>query len=350
MASNTVTMTLVGDIYLGGDLDPASLFAPTGTHVSGADITFGNLEASVSDIGAPDPNRVALVRGRVAFRSEPRFLAALTAGGFNAVGLANNHSLDYGAEAIMDTMQRLDAAGIAHAGAGGNISEAHEPAIVAAKGVKVAFLSYTSVFLPAWAAEKDRAGLAVVRVATAYRPPSRVFEQPVSPPIIVTVPDDADVEMARQDIKKARKRADVVVVSWHWGLSEGIRVLAPYQLRLGHAAIDAGADLVLGHHPHVPQAIEVYRGKVICYSMGNFFFPYERPFFDKDAFILKCRIEGKRLKRVSFLPILSNQQCQPQVLDLKRGRSIVEKIRNLSAPFGTILTEPEEEVVIGPPS
>lgn len=340
MSDSTATMALVGDLYIRRD-DPPSLFALTGKHLTGADITFGNLEAPLTDGGTP-------VIGKTAFISEPRMVAALTAGGFNAVGVANNHSMDYGAEGILNTLKVLDQAKIGHTGAGRNIAQAHRPAIVEAKGVKVAFLSYASVFLPTYAAEENRPGIAKVTVATAYQPPARVFEQPASPPIIITIPNAGDMELMRQDVRKAKRRADIVVISWHWGVSQGFRALVPYQIELGHAAIDAGADLIIGHHPHVLQGIEVYKGKLICYSMGNFVFPYKSPNFDIEAIILKCQIAGKRIQRTSFVPVLANDDLQPEVLDLKRGEKIIEKIRQLSVQFGTTFTPEGDEVVVGP--
>ncbi|MFH1484778.1 MAG: CapA family protein [Chloroflexota bacterium] len=336
----TTSMALVGDIYMKRD-DPASLFSLTGTHLTGSDIVFGNLEAPLIEKGTP-------VIGKTAFKSEPRMVEALTAGRFKAVGVANNHSMDQGAEGILNTLKVLDRAKIAHTGAGRNVVEAHKPAIVEAKGTKVAFLSYASVFLPTYAAEADRPGIAKVTVATAYQAPARVFEQPASPPIIITTPDAADMEALRHDIKKAKRRADIVVISWHWGVSQGFRALVPYQVDLGHAAIDAGADLIIGHHPHVLQGIEVYKGKVICYSMGNFVFTYKSPYFDIEAIILKCQIDGKHIKRVSFVPALANDDLQPVVLGPKEGQAVVDKIKQLSTEFGTTFKPEGNEIVIGP--
>lgn len=338
MSNNTITVSLVGDVYIRRD-DPATLFARTGKHLTGADVTFGNLEAPLTDRGIP-------VIGKSAFISEPRMVEALKAGKFSAVGVANNHSMDQGAPGLLQTLEVLDKAKIGHTGGGRNIQEAHKPAIVEAKGVKVAFFSYASVFLPAYAATEDRPGIAKVTVDTAYQPSPRVLEQPASPPIVLAFPNCADLEAVCQDIKQAKRKADIVVLSWHWGVSMGFRKLVPYQVDLGHAAVDAGADIIIGHHPHVLQAIEIYKGKPICYSMGNFVFTYKSPNFDIEAIILKCQVSGKEIKRVSFVPVLANDDLQPVVLDPKKGQKVVDKIREQSAEFGTTFTPEGAEVVV----
>lgn len=339
MGGNQVSMALVGDLYIRVE-QPENLFELTGSHLNGADITFGNLEGAFSERGI-------LRDGSSGHRSSPRMIAALTAGGFDAVGFANNHSMDYGAQALLDTADVLDRMKIAHAGGGRNISEAHLPAIVESKGITVAFLSYASVFWPTYAADEGRGGIAVVKVATSYQPVKKFLEQPGTPPLIVTTPDAADIKALREDIKSAHKKADIVVISWHWGVSGGLRILLPYQVELGHAAIDAGADLIIGHHPHVLQGIEVYKGKVICYSLGNLVWPdYIKPTFDAETFIVKCQVDGRRISQVSFVPVIAKEDLRPEVLDLKKGQGVVEKIRRLSADFGTKLTASGDEVVV----
>ncbi|MBI2907827.1 MAG: CapA family protein [Chloroflexi bacterium] len=339
MSPKTTTMALVGDTYLKTD-NPASFFRSTDAYLGAADIAFGNLEAPISDRGT-------LREGKASgFRSEPRMVEGLKAGGFSAVGMANNHSMDYGGQALLDTVDILDEAKIGHTGGGRNIAEAHLPAVVTANGASVAFLSYASVFWPTYAAEEDRPGIAVVRVATAYQPGGRVFEQPASPPIVITIPNAADLDAVRRDIERAREKADIVVISWHWGVSEGFRTMVPYQVEFGHFAVDAGADVVIGHHPHVLQAVEVYKGKVIAYSMGNFAFPYASANYDVESIILRFQIQDKRIKRVSFVPVLQNSDLRPEVLDVKNRQKLVDKMQQLSAGFGTRFDASGDEVMV----
>lgn len=340
MESQELTLAIIGDIYVQRE-DPPSAFAFTKDLLSQADIAFGNQEVALSTKGAP------IMPGKVVFRSEPRAVEALKAAGMDVVGLANNHSMDYGPEAILETLEVLDRAGIAHAGAGSNVEEAHRPAVLERKGTRLAFLSYSSVFIPDFfPAQKDRPGIAVVKLNTSYQPHRRVFEQPGSPATAVVTPDPGDFQRMLEDVRQAKKAADVVVLAWHWGVSEGYGKVVEYQRTMGKAAIDAGADLVVGHHPHMLQGVEVYRGKAIFYSLGNFIFDYALPYSGHETLILWCRISGGGLRQVGFFPGWINDQKQPELLEGERAEKVVELMRRLSADYGTRLEPGTREVVV----
>ncbi len=342
---SALTLLFVGDLYVKRE-NPASIFERVAPLLRGADIAFGNLEAPISDRGTAVVGKP--IAG-VAFRSPPETVAALVAAGFDGVGLANNHSMDFGPEALLQTIELLDEAGIAHCGGGRNIEEAHRPAILQRKGSRVAFLSYSSVFQPGvFPAGPDRPGIATVKINTAYLPSSRVFEQPGSPPTTVTIPDEAEREALLEDVRNAKKQADLVVISWHWGVSQSYRKIVNYQTDLGHAAIDAGADLVLGHHPHIVQAVEAYRHGHICYSLANFAFDHQSPHFEDRSMILKCEVAGGRVQRCSVLPVIINGEGQPEVVDADRGRGILESIGQASQELGTTLDLNGTEAVVRP--
>ncbi|MBI4335002.1 MAG: CapA family protein [Chloroflexi bacterium] len=335
-----LSLVAVGDIYIKRD-DAASIMAKIDKYTKPADFVFGNLEAPFTDRGRV----VGAVPGRPGFRSKPSAIFAVSNAGFNAVGMANNHALKFGPEGLLHTIEVVEGAGIAHAGAGKNIAEAHKPAIVERKGTRVAMLSYSSVVPANFAATNDSPGIAVVRLATSYAPHPRVFEVPGAPATAVTIPDQGDVQAMVRDIKDAKATADIVVLSWHWGISQGYRDYVPYQIELGHLALDSGADLILGTHPHEPLGIEVYKGKAICYSLGNFAMELAMEVPVYESFMLRCQIADKRIQRVAFLPVRM-KALTPEIVDTKRGADIVEMITRQSVRFGTKFTVEPEEVVI----
>lgn len=222
-------------------------FRKVRTLLSGASVLVGNLEAPFTVRNTPTPYKSAeSVRARRDYilRAEPRWAWGLAFAGFDAVGLANNHVMDHQEGGLYDTLRILDRLCIAYAGAGRNIEEARRPAILERQGLRIALLSYSCILPVGSVATPTRAGIAPARGVGAE-------------------------EKVRQDIEAAHTRADFVLVSIHWG-----KQLASSpdgaQRRLGRLLIDWGADAVAGHHPHVLQGIEVYRGKVIAYSLGDF--------------------------------------------------------------------------------
>lgn len=342
MAEQDVVMLLSGDLYIQRP-EPESIFEYTAKQLREADIFFGNLEAAVTDRGKPTEAKPV-----AQFKSEERVFPAYIHAGLDACGLANNHSMNYGPEGLLRTVELLDGAGIAHAGGGRDYDEAHRPGIVERKGNRVAFLSYSSVFVPPFAATKERGGIATVSVETAYQPQPRLSEVPGSPPIIRTFPDPGDAAAMAEDVRKAKQAADVVVISWHWGLSPatgGAGEMVPYQQEMAHAAIDAGADLVIGHHPHMLHPIEVYKGKTIFYSLGNFAFDlfYGRK---QTTALARCVIRGGAIQEVGYIPAFINETAQPALVDTERGASVVSHVETISQKFGTQFKALEDRVIV----
>lgn len=234
-----------------------------------ADLRFGNLECCFFE---PDNANAAPPDG---FMAKPSVAEALRIAGFDVVGTANNGN--YGAEPIMRTLAALDAMGIRHTGSGANRVEAHKPAIVQAKGVKVGFIQRSSVYWPmGHEAGDDTPGIAALQAHTAYRLPMfraglhvPPLNRPGIPPEVMTWADPAYLKRLREDIEQLRATCDIVIASHHWGLKKEV---LHYMSEIGHAAIDAGADAVIGHGPHHPMAIEVYKGRPIYYSLSSFSF------------------------------------------------------------------------------
>lgn len=270
----------VGDVIVARK-DYESSFALAAPVLKQADISFFNCECPYADVGSPGMAQHGAVP------HDPSKMSVLGAVGFNVCTMANNHTLDWGVDAVVECRQRLEAMGIAVCGAGKNINEARKPAIVERKGVRVAFLGYLSVGPNGYMGEEDKPGAAPMRAHTLYEP----YEyQPGTPPKILTWPYREDLEQMAADIRKAKQQADIVIMTDHWGIHNAPVVIPDYEFEVGHVAIDAGADLVLGTHPHIMKGIEVYNGKVIVHSLANFVM--ETGVADREGFIRSMRIKS----------------------------------------------------------
>lgn len=257
-------------IAAGGDVGtghkpPESAFSHVLDALRDADIRFAQVERLYSERGEYQWQSLAR---KLEIRQPPAEAAVFKGVPFDVLSLASNHTGDYGPEAVEDTVDTFRALGIPTVGAGRNIAEARREVVLEKNGLRVAFLAYCSVVLPQYWADEERAGCAPMRAHTFYEP----YEyQPGSPARIVTVPHDEDLRLLLQDVRRAKANADVVVVSMHWGLHYIAKPLG-YQTAVAHAAIEAGASVILGHHPHQQQGVEVYKDAVIFYSLGNFAF------------------------------------------------------------------------------
>ncbi len=266
-----------GDVYLGSWLEdvvkkrgadfPLSSLREI---IKGADIGFANLEAPFTE------EKKGFIEKEFLLRAEPAQVEVLKAGGIDVVSLANNHILDYGLKGLEDTIEVLKAHGIGHVGAGLSLDEARRPWIVETRGIRVAFLAYSNTFPEEFYATTQRGGTA-----------------------------RGLVRFVREDVRMARGLADFVVVSFHWG-EEGMKEPKPYQRLLARTAIDSGATVVVGHHPHVLQPVELYRDGLIAYSLGNLLFAsYSR--MEPEGMLLELTLRkdpaGGGLKGFTLIPI-----------------------------------------------
>jgi poly-gamma-glutamate synthesis protein (capsule biosynthesis protein) len=265
----TLRLILAGDVNLMNVTDATTPFRRVAAELHAADAVFANLECCLHL-----PSRRS--HATEGFFVDPQIGGeALRLSGIRAVGIANN--VNYGAENIAASIKRLDQIGLAHTGAGANLAAARAPAIIARNGLRIAAVQRSSVYWPTnHEAAPDSPGIAVMRGHTAYQVPiGRVApgmpppNRPGVPPIVVTWADAAYLDEFRKDIAALRPQADIVVASCHWGLG---REPLQYMTDIAHAAIDAGADVVMGHGPHYPLPIEVYNGRPIFYGLGNLTF------------------------------------------------------------------------------
>lgn len=258
------------------------------------DLSVVNLETPVTDGGTAAENKTFV------FKSSPKALSELEKAGVEAVNLANNHTLDQGVEGLLDTIAHLKESNLHFVGAGKNSTEAYAPVYIERKGIVIALCGFTRVIPEShWAAGKGPG------VAAAY-----------------------DASQAVKAIESARKKADLVLVSVHWG-KERTTKLEEHQTSLAHQFIDAGADLVIGGHPHVLQGLENYKGKWIAYSTGNFIFTKSKDpkTWETAVFAAECSRNGDcDLKLIPYKTELG----QPVPMTEEEGAKVLKEVEGFS--------------------
>lgn len=255
-----VSLLFGGDLMLNAVSPKAAPLRALAPQAAKHDAFFANLEIPLTNVRTATVRKTPKElrdRDQYILKADPKHIASLKQAGITAVSLANNHAMDYGWRGLAQQNAALDAAGIPHAGAGKNAAVAARPATVIAGKCRVALISSLAFM--------SRTALWKCTPATTKKPGIMVL------PFNGTINDAARTKL-KSWIGTARKNHDLVVVALHWGI-ERKPVPSPYQVALGRACIDAGADIVWGHHPHVLQAAEIYNGKPIMYSLGNLVSP-----------------------------------------------------------------------------
>jgi poly-gamma-glutamate synthesis protein (capsule biosynthesis protein) len=303
----TITVAAVGDMCFAsapGRLvrakGPEAPFARAAGILSSATVAVGNLECALSKRGSPMAGK------QYTFEGSPSVVKGLNYAGFDLIGLANNHSGDYGRTALLDTISNLDKALLAHAGSGANRAAAFKPAIVVRDGARIAFLAFSQIGPSSFAAGMHRPG-------TAYT---------------------LKLSTVTSAIKSARRQADYVIVMFHWGVERQTTPTSK-QVTFGHAAIKAGADLVLSAHPHVIEGVEFYKGGVIAYSLGNFIFSPGNA-AGHDTMILSIQLTQRRILKVTARPFLIDSKGRPAPAKGKDAKRIMKKIISTSRGRGTV--------------
>jgi poly-gamma-glutamate synthesis protein (capsule biosynthesis protein) len=271
----------LGQALQRGDL--AYPFVGVADQLRAADITVGNLESALGDIGEPAPKRYP-------FRAPPEAAAALELAGFDIVSLANNHAMDYGPQALHQAIALLQEANVAAVGAGANAQEAHAPLLIEQGGLTLAFLSYVNVPVEAssgfdtavWTATSESPGLAW-----------------------------ADPAQIKADIAGLGEEVDVTIVMLHSGI-EYQAAPGEAQQEAARTAIDAGADLVIGHHAHILQGIELYGEGVIIYGTGNFAFEIDG---DPATALFHIWLDRQGVREIRLEPVLIQFGGQPQLAE-----------------------------------
>lgn len=325
---DAVTLLIIGDIQVHSRRsDPVSAFANMHETLAAADLVYANLEGVLVKSSGPDgdiPDKKGWTH------PGPGGAQALKAHNIDVVGLANN--VAYGRANILETMKVLDTQGIVHTGAGRNIDEAHRPAIVKRKGATIGFLQYTA----RWYREDEQ-------LATATAPGVARLTSVDGRTI-----DPADLQRLRDDVRSLRSKVDIVVVSHHnrdggtpvqfgkpptesRGRADRTKA-EEYQKLFAREALDAGADLVFGHGTHTVQGVDLYKGKPILYAIGHSAF--DQPGYEKstDGIAVRVVIDGKRLRRVSFVPVTRDSQNNVLLLDpaSTEGARLVQVVKRVS--------------------
>jgi len=303
-----IRIAAMGDAMLGRNVGARYLAQPSDfvmadirSVVEGHDIVFVNLECPVSSRGRPDP----IQKPNVTFCAAPETLGVLQGVGVNVVSIANNHALDYGEEALTDTLRHLDNGGIRRGGAGRNYDEANAPVLLEINGIRVAILCHVFIYSASTRrATKQRAGVADHRLGKILR-----------------------------KIRSLRSKGYLVIVSVHWGLEYSFHPV-PYQCRQAREMIEAGASLILGHGPHYPQGFETYKGGRIVWSLGNFLFdePYR---YSNRSFIYSAALPASSPERVVDERVIPIEIVNgvPRVLSGPPGDRLRRGLRALSAGY-----------------
>ena len=364
MTSKTLTMLGVGDLgFMGAESEAHwSTVSPT---LKAADVVIGQVE----QISTTRPTWTYLLESMVLPPPrDPDCMRGLPLAGFNVITLAGNHVWDVGANGIEDTCHWLRNHGISVLGAGMTLDEAKRPVIIEHNGIKLGILDYNCTGpRDAWAL-KTKPGCAYVRIITHYE---LDYAVPGGTPDVFTWAEPSTLEAMQDDVRRLRPDCDVLVVALHKGLIHTPVKLAQYERPVCHAAIDAGADLILGHHHHILRGIELYKGKAIFHGLCNFgayvqinksltpqpsadprswafrrrelfnFMPDPEyptyPFHPeaKYTIIAKCIIGGGKISRVSYLPCLINKNGQTEILgNDKRGQQVFDYMDKITRAEG----------------
>lgn len=261
------------------------------------DLMMVNLENAVT-------RSMDSVKKEFVFKMKPEYLSLLGKAEIVLVNCANNHIADFGEVGILETIRLLDSAGVRHIGIGGNLAESRKPVVLTIHGIRIGFLGYGGTH--AYLASRTQAG---------------------------TTPRNKSIIL--YDIAKLKTRVDYVVINLHWGEESALKPDSS-QIALAHALIDGGADLIIGHHPHILQGVEHYHGKVIAYSLGNFIFGGNAKCANSETAVLKAQFSGKSMD-VKLIPIQIRNWC-PEPADSVAALRVRQLIRERSRIFGDTLS------------
>lgn len=340
---------LTGDVNLMNVSDPKQPFARVREELHSADLVFSNLECSLY---VPEFEKSIESEG---FFADPKVGAeALLDAGIAAVGIANN--VNYGEGPIRSSLKTLDQYQIAHTGAGLNSVSAHAPAIVERDGVRFGFVQRSSVY---WSvnheAGENGPGIAVLPGHTAYHlrmyktSQNKIpFNRPGIPPKIVTWADEEYLERYANEIKALRKEVDIVVASCHWGLMDEV---LGYMKDIAHCAIDAGADIVIGHGPHQPLPVSTYKNVPIFYGLGSFSFHTGHDGIqhgDWVGLMVDLDVDKQGINRTAFRFVRHNDANETVHCETAKESAVLEKLAKVSRAMDARLEVSGNDVVVAP--
>lgn len=365
MATDAVTrLVAAGDWFAQGripdDVRARRETAAVLEALRGADIAFVNLEAPLTRRGVRAEKQNTL-------RADPGQVEDLVLAGVDIVSLANNHMLDYGIDGLADTLAVLGERGVRPVGAGPTLEAARAPVVLDGPGGRVGFLAFASTLPQGFAAAAERPGIAPIHVTAAFVVENPLAqEQPGTPPPVVTFPLGLDLDATCAAVRALERRAEFVVVSAHWGVA-GQDAIMDYQREVGRALVEAGCDLVLGHHPHRVHGVELHRGRPIFYSLGNFVFEPLPPAGNtphlsfrgrmtaanvygamrREGVLVDARLRGGALERLALRPLVLDDGGYPMLCP-ERADQFATLLRDLSPNLGARFRAEDGAVVVEP--
>lgn len=316
MSNDSIMFSAVGDITLGDhplcagfgayscfrDKEVLFPFQRVLKVLQRSELLFGNLECTHSRVGLRNGDLAT-----VQMRGDVRHIEALVKAGFKVVNVANNHSVQHGTEAFRDTVKQLQQSNIACCGLAADEKAIRaKPVIINKNGLSVGFLGYS--FRP--------------RQYFDYVPPYA----------------EGYLEAMVQDVRELRREVQSVIVSAHWG-EEFIQRPSPDEVRMARLLVDAGADLIIGHHPHVLRGIERYGKGYIVYSLGNFVCDMVWDDTLRTSLIFECSITSKGIQDVNLVPTYTNENYQPEVLEGEKARAVCQRIDQLALEIEDVCSE-----------
>ena len=305
-------MLVTGDVMLGrrvGDRlaavdDPAAALRPIAARLSAADLTIGNLESTLSTAGAPR-------QGGDSFGAAPSVRQGLRLAGFDVLSLANNHTGDYGPRALVQTVHRARAGGFRTVGAGADLAAAARPAVVSRNGTTFGIVAFDAI--------------GETPAATPAAPGAlRVRMQPRTGPL-----DPGDLARVSGIVRRLAARVDVVLVLPHWGTQYTHDTVRDQRV-VARRLVRAGADVVVGSHPHWVQGVESVAGGLVAYSLGNLVFDMDFMRQTQEGVVLALRFRGDRLEQARLRPYVIGPDFAPRLAPGPRGDAILADVRRAS--------------------
>ena len=324
--SKDITIAFAGDVMLGRLVNEYVILGnKPSTYVWGdfidslkkADLTIINLENAIAKSGKEWSKTPKVFF----YRADPKAIEVLKAAHIDYVTLANNHVLDYDEEAFIETLEHLEKNKIPYAGAGKNISEAEKPAFLEAKGIKIAVIAFTDN-MPEWEATENKPGVNYIEIEM----------------------NEKNFGKLKKSIKDVRNKANIVIVSAHWGPNMRQRPTKAFK-EFAHAVIDAGADIFHGHSAHIFQGIEIYKGKLIMYDTGDFVDDYavDEELRNDQTFLFLVTLNKNKIEKIELVSgLISMMQVnKAKGIDFEE---ITNKMSKLSEELGTKIVKKEDRL------
>jgi poly-gamma-glutamate capsule biosynthesis protein CapA/YwtB (metallophosphatase superfamily) len=294
---SSIVFIFTGDLNFAHAFETANRHRPIDVFAHWKDI--GTYDCMMVNLENAVTRSIDSVEKEFVFKMQPEFLSQFIGAGITIVNCANNHTADFGVEGILETIHQLDSAGIQHVGVGENFSDARKPVIYSKNDLRIGFVGYGGV--KDFIAERKKPGT-----------------------------NSRNEKYIIKDIRKLKPQVDLIVVSLHWG-EELETEPDQYQIGIARRIIDSGADLIIGHHPHVVQGIERYHGKIIAYSLGNFVFGGNANSANSETAVLKVTIT-KSTMDVRVIPVRV-RNWQPEPAKSQVARRILRRLEDRSKIF-----------------